>query len=72
MIMKKKHVENEDKGPYLSKIDKQMLSLLSNNNLFCTHGKFKHVTRTNKDESTLVAQRALHLANSEMKTNSQE
>ena len=48
MIMKKKHVVSEDKGFYLSKIDKQMLSLLSNNNLFCTHGKFKHVTRTNK------------------------
>ncbi len=40
MIMKKKHVVSEDKGSYLSKIDKQMLSLLSDDNLFCTHGKF--------------------------------
>ena len=30
------------------------------------------IINVTKDESTLVAQRALHLANSEMKTNSQE
>ena len=30
------------------------------------------IINVTKDESTLVAQRALHLANSEMKANSQE